>query len=775
MKRITIPFALAAFFSVSACTSPRITEPVYLDNDSPIEERVEDVLERMTLEEKIGLIHAQSKFSSPGVSRLGIPELWCSDGPHGIRPEVKWDEWKQAGWTNDSCTAFPALTALAATWNEKLSSLYGKSLGEEARYRKKSVLLGPGVNILRTPLNGRNFEYLGEDPYLASRLVVPYVKGIQENGVAACVKHFALNNSEVNRHNTNVNIDDRTLHEIYLPAFKAAVCEGGVWSIMGSYNMYENVHCCHNDKLLNQILKGEWGFDGVVISDWGGTHDTYQAVKHGLDLEFGTWTNGLTSGLADAYRHYYMSDAYLDGIKRGVFDTKELDEKCRRVLRLTFRTEMAPDRPYGRFTCPEHYAAARRIGGESLVLLRNEGNLLPIDVEKGHSILVVGENAIKMMSVGGGSSSLKVKREILPLDGIRSRFGKDFEIEYERGYVGDTGDLFDGVSSGQDLTEHRTAEQLVSDAVAAARKADYVLFIGGLNKSEHQDCEDADRLEYNLPYGQDELISALAEVNRKVIVVNVSGNPVAMPWIDKVPAVIQSWYLGSEAGNILADVLSGDINPSGKLPFTIPVRLEDGPIKTVRQYPGIDCGEVGNLKGKKQAIHQMDYSEGVFVGYRWYDSKGIRPLFAFGHGLSYTSFEISNIRTDKTEMKPGEDITVSMYVANTGKQAGSEVVQLYIQDNECSVDRPHKELKGFRKIFLEPGQRGEVKMQINAKDLSFFDETRHQWVAEPGTFTIHVGTASDAIIKTLEFKLNAEYAAGSRSDTVLDKLDSCKQ
>lgn len=522
--------------------------PVYLDETKPMEERIEDALTRMTLEEKVAMIHAQSKFSSPGVERLSIPDVWMTDSPHGIRPEELWDEWDQAGWTNDSCVAFPALTCLAATWNPEMSLLYGKSIGEEARYRKKTVLLGPGVNIYRIPLNGRNFEYMGEDPYLASRMVVPYIQGVQQNGVAVCVKHYALNNHEVNRHTSNIVVDDRALREIYLPAFKAAVQVGKAWSIMGSYNLYKGQHACHNQYLLNDILKGEWGFDGVVVSDWGGTHDTEQTIKNGLDLEFGSWTNGLTAGASNAYDSYYLALPYLKMIKEGKVGTEELDDKVRRVLRLIYRTEMNRNRPWGAMNSEAHYAAARRIAEEGIVLLKNDNRVLPIDLDKVKKIAVVGENTVKMMTVDGGSSSLKVQREISPLDGIKARVGNQAEVVWVRGYVGDASGEYNGVVTGQNLKDDRTPEELIAEAVEVAKESDYVIFIGGLNKSAGQDCEDSDRAGLNLSYGQDDVIAALAEANKNLVVVNISGNAIAMPWVDKVPAIVQDWYIGSEAG-----------------------------------------------------------------------------------------------------------------------------------------------------------------------------------------------------------------------------------
>ena len=730
---------------LAMATAPLAAQtPAYLDETRPIEERVEDALGRMTLEEKIGMIHAQSKFSSPGVARLGIPEIWTTDGPHGIRAEVRWDEWDQAGWTNDSCVAFPALTCLAATWDRNLSELYGRSLGEEARYRNKAVVLGPGVNVYRTPLNGRNFEYMGEDPYLAGQMVVPYVKGMQSVGVASCVKHFALNNHEVNRHNTNVIVDDRTLYEIYLPAFKAAVVDGGAWSIMGSYNLYRDRHCCHNEYTLNRILRDEWGFDGVVISDWGGTHNTDQAITGGLDLEFGTWTDGLSAGGRNAYDNYFLAAPYLEKIRKGEVGTEELDEKVRRVLTLAYRTVMDRTRPFGSKCSEAHYAAARKIGAEGIVLLKNEGGLLPMNVEEGTRILVVGENAVKMMTVGGGSSSLKVQREISPLEGIEERFGNIAEVSYERGYVGDVNGEYNGVTTGQDLRESRPAEQLIADAVAQAKDADYVIYVGGLNKSNHQDCENTDRRGLGLPYGQDAVIEALAAATDRLIVVNISGNAVAMPWIDEVPAVLQAWYIGSEAGHSIADVLSGDVNPSGKLPFTFPARLEDVPAHIFGDYTGVASSDTVDI----------EYKDGMNVGYRWTDrQKKTRPLFAFGHGLSYTEFEYGEPYLDSSVMTADGTVTVSVEVTHTGGRAGQEVVQMYIGDRKSSLPRPLKELKGFCKVSLAPGESKVVSFVIDREALSFFDQDRHEWVAEPGRFDVYLASASDDVRGKVSFEL----------------------
>ena len=736
----------AVLFSAVCFAQKTADRPVYLDPNAPVEERVEDALSRMTLEEKVGMTTAQSKFSSRGVPRLGIPEVWHTDGPHGIRPEVLWDDWDQAGWTNDSCTAFPALINLAATWDKEMSLLYGRSIGEEARYRKKDILLGPGINICRTPLNGRNFEYMGEDPFLAGQMVVPYVKGVQENGVAACVKHYAVNNQEFQRTQSNSVVDDRTLYEIYLPAFKAAVVEGNAWAIMGSYNLYNGQFNCHNKKLLVDILKGEWGFDGVVVSDWGGCRISEEAILYGLDIEMGTWTNGLRGAASNSYRNYHMADPYLKGLREGKYTTKELDDKVRRILRVIFRTSMRPEPNYGRFVCPEHYQAARDIAAAGVVLLKNEDNTLPLNVPEGGKIVLVGENVVKKMVVGGGSSNLKTAYEINPLEGLQNAYGDKAQIVWERGYVGDTSTSYNLVDTGQDLSDDRTPEQLIAAAVEAAKDADYVIFVGGLNKSKNQDNESTDRLQITLPYGQEEVIDALSKVSKKLVVVNISGSPVAMPWADKADAIVQGWYGGTESGNALADVLTGKVNPSGRLPFTVPYRYEDGPIKTQAQYPGI--------KEEDDQFWQTHYSEGVYIGYRWYSTKGIEVQFPFGHGLSYTTFEYANAKADKVEMTADQTLLVSVDVTNTGSVDGAEIVQLYINDVQSSIDRPVKELKNFEKVYLKAGETKTVTFEVDAQDLSYFDADKHEWVAEPGDFKVLLGSTSEDIRSTVNFKLN---------------------
>lgn len=750
-------FILSCVLSVAAIAPSQAQQanrqlPVYLDQTKPVEQRIDDAISRMTLAEKIRIIHAQSKFSSAGVPRLGFPDFWTDDGPHGVRPDVLWDEWEQAGQTNDSCVAFPALTCLAASWNPQMSRIYGEALGEEALYRGKNMILGPGVNIYRTPLNGRNFEYMGEDPFLASIMVVPYIQGLQSKGVSACVKHYCLNNDEEYRHQVNVIVSDRALHEIYLPAFKAAVEKGKTWGIMGAYNLYKNEHNCHNQWTLNKILKGDWKYDGVVVSDWGGAHDLEQSVKNGLDMEFGTWTDGLTMGATNAYDNYYLSMPYMKAIQEGKFTQKELDDKVRRVLRLFYRTTMNQNRPHG-FLCSEsHYAAARQIAEEGIVLLQNRNNVLPINTQKAKRVLVVGENAIKMMTVGGGSSSLKVQREISPLEGLKTRLGKDgIEVDYARGYVGDVTGNYNGVTTGQNLEDKRSEAELIAEAVEKAKTADYVIMFGGLNKSDFQDCEGHDRKHYELPYNQDKLIEALAKANRNFVYVNISGNAVAMPWKAKVAGIVQGWFIGSESGEALASILTGDANPSGKLPFTWVNSLKEVGAHALNTYPGTWRQE-GGARTRGNIIDE-EYKEGIYVGYRWTDKERIKPTFAFGHGLSYTQFAISNLRSDKAQMKQDGTITFTVNVKNTGKRAGSETVQLYIHDVKSSVDRPQKELKGFQKVYLQPGESKDISITISKEALSFYDEASSSWKAEAGKFEALVGNAADNLKLKKAFEL----------------------
>ena len=699
--------------------------PVYLDDSKSIEVRVEDALSRMTLEEKIAMIHAQSKFSTPGVPRLGIPEIWMSDGPHGVRMEIDWDTWNHAGWTNDSCTAFPALTALAATFNPDLALEVGNALGEESRFRKKDIILGPGVNIYRTPMNGRNFEYMGEDPYLASKMVVPFIQGVQQNGVSACMKHFALNNQELWRGHIDVEVSDRALYEIYLPAFKAGVTEGKVWSVMGSYNQYRGQYCSHHERLINQILKGEWGYDGVVVTDWGSAHDTKEAALYGLDIEMGSWTNGLTWGQSNAYNSYFMAQPYLDLLKKGELPMSTLDEKVRRVLRLNLRTNMDRSRPYGSFATPEHAATARKVAEEGIVLMKNEKDFFPIAKDRYKKIVVIGENATRPLTVGGGSSELKVKKEVSPLEGLQTKYGAD-KVFYTMGY-GSGPTVYDNF-----IPSPYNADSLKQKALELVKDADVVLFFGGLNKNYQQDCEGGDRITYNLDFGQDELIEEILKINKNTGVIIISGNAVAMPWLNKVPALIQSWYLGSEAGNATANVIAGETNPSGKLPFTIAKKLDD-----------YGSHHYGTISYPGDSIKQI-YKDDIYVGYRWFDTKKVTPQFPFGYGLSYTTFEYGKAETDKKEYGKNDVIKVSLTVKNTGKVDGAESVQVYASQAKPTLERPTKELKAFKKVFLKAGETKTVNMEIPVQSLAFFDDKAHAWVVESDKFTLHsAASASD--------------------------------
>ena len=721
-------------------TAPAVAQtPVYLDDSQPIEARVQDALGRMTLKEKVRLSYAQSKFSSPGVPRLGIPELYWNDGPHGVRMEINWNDWNHAGWTNDSITAFPALTALAATWNPDMSAIYGKSISEEALYREKDVMLGPGVNIYRTPLNGRNFEYMGEDPYLASVMVVPYIQEMQKNGVAACVKHYALNNQETWRNHIDVHVSERALYEIYLPAFKAAIVEAGSWTIMGAYNKIAGTHACHNDRMLNQILKKDWNFDGVVVSDWGGTHDTKEAALNGLEVEMGSYTDGLSSDNSNGYDSYYLGNAYLKMIEEGKVPESVVNDKAARILRLIFRTSMNRKKPFGSICTEEHYAAAEAIGNEGIVLLKNapvakkSPALLPLKNDY-QNILVVGDNATRKLNEGGGSSELKVKDMVSPLDGLRAIYGD--RVKYAQGYAAGQ-PMYGNVNE----IPQEVQDKLRAEAVAMAKDADVVILVGGLNKNHLQDCEGGDRQSYGLPFGQEKLIEELQAVNKNLVLVLLSGNAVEMPWIDKVPAIVQGWYLGSMGGKSIANVLSGKVNPSGKLPFSFPVKLTDNGAHSFDSlcYPG---------DGVKQV-----YKEDIQVGYRWHDTKKIPAAFAFGHGLSYTTFEYGKAVASAKKMTADDQLEISVKVKNTGAVAGKEVVQLYIGDDKSSVVRPLKELKHFQKIALNPGEEQTVTFIVSADDLKYYDEATKDWKAEAGKFKAYIGSSSADIRTVVPFVL----------------------
>ncbi len=728
--------SLTALAAVACC--PQNGSDVQNDQwtDAEIEAKIDTILPKLTLEEKVALCHAQSKFSTPGVARLGIPELWYSDGPHGVRAEVNWDDWGYAGWTNDSVTAFPALTALAASFNPDLSAAYGKAVAEEALYRGKDMMLGPGVEIYRTPLCGRNFEYMGEDPFLASKMVVPYIKAMQAQTVSCCVKHFALNNQEQWRTLVDVHVSDRALREIYLPAYEAAVKEGGAWAIMGSYNLYDGQHCCHNKK-LNDILRGEWGFDGCVVTDWGGATNTVEAANNGLDIEMGTYTNGFTESAKFAYDDYYLAKPYLKALKDGTVPMSTIDQKARNILRLMFRTTMAKHRPAGCKGSKEHFETALNVAREGITLLKNEGNILPLDPNTTKTIAVIGENATRSM-LGGGSSELKGLFEISPLEGIRKAF-PNANVVWSMGY-GSGPEAY-----GRVAPSPYNADSLFKEAVKVAQKVDLVIYVGGLAKAYQQDMEGGDRLEFSLPFGQDKLINSILDVNKNFIAVMLSGNAAAMPWIDRVPALIQGWYLGSEAGEALADVISGKVNPSGKLPFSFPVRLEDNAAHSFGEavvYPGVESDS-----------YREEYKEGIFVGYRWHEAKGIKPLFPFGFGLSYTTFEIADAKIASNSLSEDAELKVSATVKNTGSRDGKEVVEVYVGKKDSRVERAPKELKGFAKVEVPVGAQKQVSISIPVKSLAFFDETAQKWEVEKGDYVLYVGNSSDNITSEIAFSV----------------------
>lgn len=717
MKRTLLSICLVC------CGFTAATSQVYKDPKAPIEERVKDALSRMTTHEKVQLLHAQSKFTSAGVPRLGIRQLNMDDGPHGVRAELEWNTWMPAKWTNDSVVAFPSLTCLAATWNPELARLYGHAVSEEFAFRGKDIMLGPGCTIARTPLCGRNFEYTGEDPYLAGEIVTPYIQGAQANGVACCLKHFFLNNQEIDRFTVNVNVSRRAIEEIYLPAFKKAVTKGGLWTIMGSYNLWNNIHCCQNDSLLNGILKRGWGFDGAVISDWSGVTDTWQAATGGMDIEMGSFTDGFTKESEFGYNDYFLADKFEALINEGKIPMSVLDDKATRVLRTIFRTSMNADKVVGSQCSEEHYDACQAIGEEGIVLLKNDRSMLPLDATKYARILVVGENATRSLTEGGGSSELKTLFDIAPLDGLRALYGD--KITYAQGYY--SGRALYGVQEPLDAARQDSLRQ---DALDKARTADLIIYVGGLNKNAKQDCESNDRESYDLSFGQNELISQLAKIQPNIVVVTFGGNAYATPWLSKVPALVHCWYLGSMAGTALANVLSGKVNPSGKLPVTFAVRQQD--------YPCFQYGE----KAYPGVNGQVFYDEGIYVGYRWFNSvmntKKIKPQFPFGHGLSYTTFKYGKPVLGSNRMSSQQGaISVTLPVTNTGSVKGKEIVQLYIGDDKCSVDRPAKELKGFSKVELQPGETKDVTFEITADDLSFFDEHAGQWRVEPGKFTAY--------------------------------------
>lgn len=710
MKRFRLYGILSIILFSVACS------PVEQRSTS-IETNIDSLISVMTLEEKVTLIHGSSSFTSGGVPRLNIPEWKMSDGPHGVRMEHGRD-WVVDKDVEDSCTYLPVGVALASTWNPELGYEFGKVLGSEANYRGKDVILGPGINIMRTPLNGRNFEYLSEDPYLVSQMVVQYIKGVQDQGVSACVKHYALNNQEVDRTKVNVNVSERALREIYLPGFEAAVTQGKVNTVMGAYNKFRGQYCTHNEYLVNDILKGEWKFDGVMMSDWGAVMNTMEALTNGTDLEMGTDLLMLPN---PDFSKFFMADTVVSLVKAGIVKESLIDDKVRRILRIMFRTNVIGKRKPGAFNTREHQQAALKIAEEAIVLMKNEKNLLPLDKKAVKSIAVIGANAEHKHAASGGSSQVHAKYEITPLEGIKKIAG-DIPVTFSKGY-----------EIRKDGKENTT---LITEAAAAAKHADVaILVIGSIRGYSDRydenayDAEGQDKPDMMLPFGQDKLITAVLKANPKTIIVFAGGGPVDMTaWIDKSKAIVNMWYTGMEGGTAVAKVLFGEVNPSGKLPVTFPKKLEESPAHKLGDYPGRN--------------YEQTYREDIFVGYRYFDTYKVEPQFAFGHGLSYTTFEYSELKSIKVD---SGRVQVSVTITNSGKMAGAEVVQLYVRDNESSVKKAEKELKAFQKVFLSPGENKTLEFDLSEKAFQYYDEQSKSWKLEKGTYTILVGGSSKDI------------------------------
>ena len=731
MKKIIGVIACGLFLNTAAASS-QVTDKEKVQ----MEKRIEKLIKKVTLEEKVGLLHGNSKFYVAGVERLGIPEWSLSDGPHGVRAEINRHDWAYAGWTNDSASYFPTGTAFAATWNPELAYRRGEVLGEEARWRKKDVLLGPGVNIIRSPLCGRNFEYMSEDPYMNSVLAVAYIKGLQSRDVACSVKHFAVNNQETNRTTVDVECSERALREIYLPAFKAAVQEGGALTVMAAYNKFRGEFCAENNYLVRKILRNEWGFDGVYVTDWGAAHSTVPSMEAGLDLEMGT--------LIDKYEDWYYANPLIEAVKSGKIPMSLVDEKVGDVLRVMIKTNVLdPKKRFGpgSMNTKEHQQATYDAAAEAIVLLKNQNNLLPLDFSSIKSLAVIGDNATRKHSNGGLSSEIKAVYEVTPLEALRAKWGDKVDIRFAQGY--EKLSTFvegsnNGQSSGTFSSKTQESDALLKEAVEVARTSDVALLVCGLNHD--YDTESFDRLNMDIPYGQVELIQEVVKANPRTIVVMIAGSPLNMAAVDICsPAIVWAWFNGMEGGNALVDVLSGKVNPSGKMPFTTPVSLDQSPAHALGNFPGRDL--------------KVNYEEDILVGYRWFDTKGLPVVYPFGYGLSYTTFNYSNLNTDKKTYDQADTIQATFTLTNTGDREGAEVAQLYVSDPVCSVMRPVKELKGFKKVFLKPGESRRITLDIPVSSLAFYSEAQSQFVVEPGEFILQLGASASDITQRISVEV----------------------
>ncbi len=716
-----------------------------MQKNRTIEKQIEDLVKELTLDEKIGMIHGAGLFRTAGVPRLGIPPVKMSDGPMGVRNEFPDDSWVPVGNSDDYVTYLPSNSALASTWNRTLAYETGKVLGEEARGRGKDVILAPGINIKRSPLCGRNFEYMSEDPHLSGEMAVPVIEGVQTADVAACVKHFAINNQETERLWVDVDVSDCAAREIYFPAFKKAATVA--YSMMGAYNLYKGKHCCENKELLNQILRKEWGYDGMVVSDWGAVHKTKEAAESGLDIEMSVTYN---------FDEYCLAKPLKEAVEKGEVAEACLDEKVRNILRMMYRLHMIGDekdqRRGGSYNTPGHRTSVLMTARESIILLKNEEKKLPLS-KKLDRILLIGDNANRIHSNGGGSAEIKALYEISPLLGIKKLLGGNTQVDFVQGYFADDMEAEEGALNWQaDSLENgggstkeaakvsRALEEkrriLREEAVEKAAEYETVILIGGQNHK--QDLEGHDRPDMKLPYAQDQLIEEVLEANPNTIVIMISGSPVEMPWIRKTKTLLWQWYAGMEGGTALAEVLFGKVNPSGRLPETLPKSHLDCPAHSIGEFPG----------GKTVA-----YKEGIFVGYRHYDSRDVEVLFPFGYGLSYTEFAISDLHA--VLKMPGKEpqVCVSLKVTNVGKLDGKEVVQIYVGKEKSSIERPKKVLAAFTKIELEAGGSSEIRLDLDPNAFSYYDEEKQTFVVEEGTYQIYAGKSVEEICQTASVDL----------------------
>lgn len=733
---IAVVVVVAAVIALKSCSKENVLPRDRRTQSSALvkyDAKAGRILKRMTLEEKVEMLHAKYYFVSAGVPRLKIADMNYADGPFGIREEMEPLSWNPLHWTTDSATFFPTGSALAATWDPEMAYIYGTGMAREAKLRGKDMILGPAMNIQRIPTGGRTYEYLSEDPYLNSKLAVGYTKGVQDNGVAVCLKHFALNNQETNRGTVNVIASPRAMREIYLPAFEAAVTQGDAWGIMAAYNKINGAWCAENDWLMNQVLRRDWGFKGMVISDWGGTHSTGSVYK-GLNVEMPTKD--------------FLGQALLDSVRTGKIDTSWVDARVREILRVRLAVEPVPAEEANKEVTaqPEQARIAYRVAQKSIVLLKNNENILPLDLNNIKTIAVIGDNADKKMGQGGVGAGVKARNEITPLQGLKAAVGNRAQILYAQGWSSQQqrGGFGFGFWGRNNAPAGPSAKELEDGAVEAARQADVVIVMAGNNRSV--ETEGSDRKDISLPFNQEQVIERIAEVNPNVITVLVVGAPVDLRQVDPVSkAMLVSWFNGSEGGSALADVLLGYISPSGRLPFTFPVRLEDSPAYALGNFPNGTPAAADifvNLVDKKsdlsddQAKNVSVYSEDLLVGYRWFNTKDIRPAYPFGYGLTYTTFEYSDITTSKDKYVDKQDIDVSFKLKNTGHFKAEEVVQLYVNRPQSKVEWPERELKAFARVALEPGQDSTITLSVPVESLKYWSEDDYRWKLENGDVKI---------------------------------------